>query len=439
MGISAIEKKVNFRDGAVLRRFIAVVMRFSFRKNGLEMRQHRFCTMARFGKNLNAMKSKSILFTMAVLTGLLAWQGCKDKDIPEIPLDLSDIVSTPVEQDPMTWEEDNGRLVFIDDNHLSQGLRILSAMDDSTRVAFENTLGFRSASAQIYLISKEEERLEQIYYGSTPESFSVAQLDSAGKGNYVPGPSYQAAILSGLIREIQEADSSKYIVPLTKASEMLNVLNEAGEVIIGNIRYVYDDSSRTLFSFPGDSLLSVEVFGKNNDITTNFDQVWRIGGPSSISGSDDIWIQDPCQNSRHRISGKAVFRCAYSQKSIRPIFFLEVKAQKRKWGAWDFRNDYKAFWGADGEWKYTVYLSIQGSGDSEFECPPNSLNGASPTSPYAISNVNSNHSFRFLDPTGRYSIPSFVGATYRDNIKLSDLRLVLRFSGCSSGYSFTLQ
>lgn len=373
-----------------------------------------------------------MIFAVVAFYWLLGCQGCKKKDItPGDLIKLSDIISAPVIRNPLPMPLVGGRLVFIDEDHFSQAQEFLASMEDSARVHFEDSIGFRSITARMYLIETEEQFLQAQYYDTVPEYLSLAELDAIGYGNYVPGPAYQAAEQAGLVETVYEADSSYYFATTIKAIDMLNVLNELGEVVIGDIRYVYRDSVREAFTFPGGESLGVEPIGKNSRVSTDFNQHWHLGGAPSLSYWHDNWLFDPCTFFNRRFSAKIIYSCSYGDKFLLPIFKFAVKSQVRVFGKWcEFPERYHPLLEVSGSWKYTVFSRVNGTNQS-FECPPHTLNGIYQPSPFSRLNLNRSSYERYLDPYGVYRLPSFINSTFYDNAKLFDLLFKFKFTKCT--------
>jgi hypothetical protein len=375
------------------------------------------------------MKLKSLLFALFAIYGVFSYQGCLP-EVPEPP-DLGNVLTPPVVRDPLPWDVDNGTLVFIDDDHLNQARTFLSTFEEATqRMQFEDSIGWRSLSTIDNLIADAEEANIDSFLATLPPGTSDTHPAAWYATNgylYQPSSLYQYYEQIGVIRTISEADGSSSYELAVRASGMHNVLNERGEVIVGDRRYIYRDSIREIYTLTGE-FLGQEASQKQAGVLTNFDQTWLMNGGG--------WQPDPCKGAGHRLFGKVVFTCTFTSKVVRPRFSYQVIAQRRRFGHWCRRDTYRPICGIEGVWDYRYYVTIFDTNNevkgSEF--PMSCFNLESPLN---ITFPGKNHDTKPLCPSADYL--SYGGANFYDNVKIVGLNFKFKFCGCSNGFSYTVQ
>jgi hypothetical protein len=161
-----------------------------------------------------------------------------------------------------------------------------------------------------------------------------------------------------------------------------------------------------------------------------------------IYGSSN-WITDPARGSNYRYCSYVFFSSDYNIYTLQQNYYWYARAEQKKWGTWATRNDYKPIWGFNSQWnfeykivnKQTGYVStIDGNSPENFLSNTNNR----PTSPYYLSNLNTNYTVRYLYPHGYYSIPSYWPFYIFDNVRIYYSSYSSSFTGGASGYSYAL-
>lgn len=374
------------------------------------------------------MKLKTIFLAIVALYATFSYQGCGDA-IP-LPPDPDKIFAPPVVRDPMTWQVDNGVLVFLDDDHLDQGQQYLDGLSMEERIHFEDSLGFRSLRTIEHMVNESENEAIDDFFSGVDSTLSNAAYQAMG---FPHSTLYQTYEQAGVVMTVWEPDTSWYVAMTCRASGMYGVLNADGAVIVGDRKYVYEDSVRKTYTLTGE-LLETEASQKQAGVLTNFDKTWHLGGGIAGSGST-FWMMDPCK-SNGRYTVKIIYSCTFNSSVVRPRLRYLVMAHCKRYGSWGYRPGYTPFWGVEGTWDYRYYVTYSGQ-KYELKGSVNPMANNYPKSPHVLSGLNSNYVDRYLSPTGDYS--AYAGITFHDNVKITGLHFIFKFSGCANGFGYTIQ
>ena len=196
-------------------------------------------------------------------------------------------------------------------------------------------------------------------------------------------------------------------------------------LVKNNDTYVYDKTSNVLLRSSHNNQKL------NNEF--NFDK-----GTGSVGSR---WITDPAKGSNYRYYAFVKFSSSFTVSSLSQRLHWEARAEQKKFGNWNTRNDYLPIWGCAAHWSYDYWIIYPGAGfgvvrDGSQYPLPNSSN--KPTSPYYISNLNTNYTVRDLQFSSMYTInPAVVGYSFFDNVRVYNYSFEFKFSGGPSGYSYT--
>lgn len=328
---------------------------------------------------------------------------------------------------------ENGTLVFNDYQQMDLVRSKLSNLSEREIKDWEIENGFQSLATLEKRINDAEVAHQELFFKGLNPNLSVKEYESKGYF-YKHTDLYNEYLKKGVIEEKVGKDGSISTELSVKDHFLLNVLNPEGKVIVGNElllvknndTYVYDKNSKVL-------LRSTHSNQKlNNEF--NFDK-----GTGSVGSR---WITDPAKGSNYRYYAFVKFSSSFTVSSLSQRLYWEARAEQKKFGNWNTRNDYLPIWGCSAHWSYDYWIIYPGAGfgvkrDGSQYPLPNSSN--KPTSPYYISNMNTNTTgARELQFSDMYTItPSIVGYSYFDNVRVYNYSFEFKFSGGSSGYNYT--
>lgn len=377
---------------------------------------------------------RNILYAAVAGMALL---GCQKEVIDTVEDTLAQSITEQSYSQPLTTE--NGTLVFENEGHLYATLDQLSRMSPEGRRAFEDAYGFRSLGTIFHLVSEAEDAHQDRFFKGLDPDLSTEACERLGYF-YRPTELYAAYLAKGVIREVTYADRSTAFELAIQNAAFENVLNERGEVIVGDRKLVFDGASHAEFSRETGELLVSDAAQKTAlngeyDFTLN---ARRPGGENYSSGV--YWITDPAQGSNYRYFARAVFRSGFTMSSISQTFYIESRAERRRNGRWATRSNYNPIWGVNASWRYDYWIIQNGAGfgtvrdGAQYPLP----NGTPrPTSPYYTSNLNSNHIVTYLYPHGFFVRSYNAGWDFFENVRLYNHSFTFNFSGGSSGYGYT--
>ncbi len=398
----------------------------------------------RVGREIHNKKMKKQLRMLAFALGMLALMGC-DVSGNEVLTDIRDHVQVPVLREPMEWKVVDGRLVFLDENHLNQGLGILSEMSPDSLVSFENSLSFRSLKSIDYLVNAAEMRqMEQVYQG-LPDSMDADYYDSLGI-QYSPSALCQQYLALGVINEEIDTFGGRTIYLAIDEPFLFPILNESGEVEVGGEIVKFEPRGRQ--SMSGKAVVSGD--GKMLDVPSN--NSWRINihahdGGWEVPSGGRFWVYDPCKDQnrrvekkRYRYAASVTYLCSTSKKSMYPQLVMQMEARYLKYGnTWSKHPDYKPFWGTSAAWKYRNSFRTSPSAtpftvESTAQMLPSGSNA--PKSPYYYSGASLYEFTKMLHPTGLYAIQSGSTWEFASDCQIHSASFIFKFSGCGQGQEF---
>ncbi len=368
------------------------------------------------------MKSKSILFVVLTLVGLLGWQGCK-KEVPIVE-DPTFEIKPPNIMSPLLFPNQSGRLAFIDENHFEQGIANLILRTPAELLAFGDSIGLLTQGNILRMVESAEDSSELSFYAGLASNLSPLEYDSIRPG-YQHSLTYRTFENAGLVETILDSSGRRSIQLTMKDRLLKEVLNDQGEVMIGNRLHVYENNLHQVFDLSG-NLLEQDTIGKREGLQTNHHRHWHLAG-SNLPSTTDVWILDPCLGPYFRYSGIIVYGGKNLETRLNPQFYFSIKAEACMYGRWQKETFYTPFRELEANWKY--YWSYRFNGvDYTQLAPPNYLPGVAQKSPHFLSLAGANEFKRFLNPTGTVFAPP--GLTFLGNPTIYAISFRFRFNGC---------
>lgn len=329
----------------------------------------------------------------------------------------------------------NGVLIFKDyeqmestNNHL-----LLLKAEDVENWEIQNQ--FISLATIDRKINEEEVQHQESFFKGLDPNLSINEYKSRGY-NYEHSNLYKIYLNKGtIIRTIDDNDGSISTTLSVTNHAYLNILNEEGKVIIGNELIVFQGDTIYRYDKSTNKLIT------NNDKSTSQKLNNEFNFNKGTGSASNRWITDPAKGSNYRYYGRVIFSSIYTTSSLSQTFYWEARAEQKKFGNWNTRNDYNPIWGCSAYWSYDYWIIYPGAGygivrDGSQYPLPNSLNR--PTSPYNVSNLNTNYTKRPLQFSDMYTInPLKAGYSFFDNVRVYNYNFVFKYSGGSSGYNYT--
>ena len=374
---------------------------------------------------------KKIIFkgiSLCLLVTLLI--GCESDTVNN---ETSKILSGQV----FNLQTENGVLVFRDYDELAKINNELQNMPYESALLWEKEHNFMSLRTIDKMVNDAENDNQESFFRGVDPNLSVREYEARGLF-YQPSALYKTYLTKGVIKRITEADGSKSTVLTVTNDAYLNVLNEEGKVIVGDEVLVFNGSVAKVYSKKSNELLkSIDTEPSQQKLNNqyNFNK-----GTGSVSNR---WIQDIYKGSNYRYYGQVFFSSIYTTSTLSQTFYWKARAEQKKFGNWNTRNDYNPIWGFSGNWRYDYWIIYPNAGfgtvrdGSQYPLP----NGGNlPTSPYNLSNLNTNYTVRNMQFSAMYSInPSQIGYSFFDNVRVYNHAFTFKFSGGPSGINYPAQ
>jgi hypothetical protein len=370
-----------------------------------------------------------------VLLGMAA-VGCQKEVLEPVVAEDATAITQPAFTKAITVED--GSLVFENEEHLNATLEQLSLMQPQERVAFEDDLGFRSLGSIYHLVTEAETQHQDAFFKDLDPDLGVADCERLGYF-YKPTSIYADYLKKGVIEEITYADRSRAFALTIDNPAYENVLNERGEVIVGDRLLVFEGATYQEF-MRGSHALVPQSGSQKITVNGEYDFTIRAHRPGYETASGSVvWLQDPARGSNYRYYARVTFRSGYTTSTISQTFFWDAKAQQRRFGNWATRSSYNPIWGISGSWRYDYWIIYNNASygvvrDGAQYPLPNMT--PRPTSPYYLSGLNTNHTVRYLYPHGFFARSSTIGWNFFENLRLYNYAFTISFSGGSSGYGY---
>lgn len=328
---------------------------------------------------------------------------------------------------------DNDKLIFKDRESFNKYLHNVSEMTDYERIKMEESLGFESLYTLDQKINKAEvEHAETFYKGIDPD-LSVSEYESMGLF-YEPTSIYTKYLNQGVIERIIEEDGSISTELSIKYHAYYYVLPASGMLQISNLLYSFERGYMKIENvYSNELIFEKNLFAKANG-EYNFTK-----GINNTSG----WVTDPSKGSKYRYRSFVNFSSNYTTQLVSQDFYWYARAERRRFGQWKTRNNYLPIWGFNASWNFDYWVIYNGNpygtqitGNSSNNILANSSNR--PTSPYNLSNLNTNYTVRYLYPHGTYVKANNANYDFFENVRVYSDSYSSSFSGGSSGYNYSM-
>lgn len=313
----------------------------------------------------------------------------------------------------------DGALSFKDWQDLYGYLHFVSVLNDEERIKLEDKFNFRSVSSLWKIINDAEVRHQVEDYKDINPDLSIEEYNEIGF-KYEPTLLYKEYLNNGFIKEFIYLDGSRSFQPRIENSYYYNILNENFEVFVGDKKFICNNDGK---------LIKNDFESKAIDSYTT---VLRLYG--SDGGE---WVTDP-SNSNQRYRAKVVMASSFTLSTLSVALYWEARAEKKLLGNWNTRSNYNPIWGLSGNWSYQYMVWLKSTNTTSMinsGLPANTI--PLPTSPYNISNLNTNYTLRYLYPDGFYTRTNDSYEFYNYLI-FSNYNFTVKFSGGTSGYHYNL-
>jgi hypothetical protein len=310
---------------------------------------------------------------------------------------------------------------------------LLSLTNDEVE-SWEEQLQFRSLATIDRKINEAEVAHQEIFFKGLDPNLTRNEYSAMGY-NYEHTAVYNTYLNKGTIIRNIESDGSISTALSVNNHEYLNVLNEEGKVIVGDELLVFKDDATSVY----DKKTKVLLHETNANTSEKLNNEFNFNkGTGSISNR---WVTDPSKGSNYRYYGRVLFSSSYTTSTLSQTFYWEARAEQKRFGSWNTRNTYNPIWGCSANWSYDYWIIYPNAGygtvrnGNQYPLPNSS---SRPTSPYYIANLNTNYTKRYLQFSSMYSIvPASIGYSFFDNVRVYNYNFVFKYSGGSSGYSYT--
>lgn len=323
-------------------------------------------------------------------------------------------------------EVENGTLVFENEAHLLSELEKISKLTIEEKIIYENKFGFRSLGTIEQLINKAEiEHQDEFFQGIDP-NLSVKEYEAMGLF-YKNTDIFTKYLNKKIIKVNYEKDSSYSFELTVKSPGFIYVLNEAGEVIVGEKLFKFHDSYLTISNKATNQVIKIINFSETIEkMTSN----WSQGG---------AWVYDgTSKRYNYQVYGASITSSNETPGGlIDAVFYVQAIGQEKKFGSWAGRSSYLPVYSFTGSW--TANYTAQQCFTCSIQTNPFALNDSDFTSPYSWSSVSgggqTNNFLRYLKPNGSWALPTpwLVVSAFNVNYNMT-----FNFSGGSSGFSHTL-
>lgn len=375
---------------------------------------------------------KKLVFGIATLVAVASFHSCQKENIS-----VSDSKITQNKTNN-TIRSTNGELVFEDEAHFLSSLPHLAEMSDAERIAWEKAIGFESLlSIEQRIMELENQRIEKFFEGIDPY-LTVAEYEAMGL-YYQPSEEYLNYLQTGVLERLEEKDGSISTRVSVADPSFHYVLGASRKVHVGDQLYEFNGSVLKVYDNTGAIVKEIDY---NSQEKLNGEYNFTRGiGPSGNRGG---WINDPARGSNYRYRSFVTFTSSFTTSSLSQNYYWYARAEQRRFGNWATRNNYLPIWGFQASWKFDYWIIYNGDPYGtviDSDSPLNMLNNSNgyATSPYGLSNLNTNYTIRYLYPHGGYSInPATAGFSFFENVRIYNNSYSSSFTGGASGYSFVL-
>jgi hypothetical protein len=326
----------------------------------------------------------------------------------------------------------NGKLIFENEQHMFNELEKLAKMNLLEKVDWENKLNFRSLGSIEMLVNNAEVEKQEIFYKGLNPDLKISEYQAMGY-KYEHTEIYKEYLASAVIEEEKDRDGNASFSLTMKNSGMANVLNDKGEVVIGNNLYRFSGYEGTIISMENNEVLN------SFSIVSNEEKQNLFNWGQTCSCQNDGWQNT---ESNRRIFAQVVGYSLNSSSStlIGSTFYAIARGQKKNFGTWSYSNSYNPVYRVSGSWTYD--FSVQPNGlfntitVSSTDNPPiivlNDTDQASPLNNF----VNGGNNYlQYLKPNGSWIIPSIYSVVNSINVHYS---IDFSFSGGGSGHNIIL-
>lgn len=381
------------------------------------------------------------LFRGFILYGMLLFfvAGCsKENDLAPSNATNGSFTNAPITRNVTVID---GVLSFESEGQLFATMNDLSMMEIQDRIVWEDQHGFRSIGTIRHLVNEAEVQNQEQFFAGVDPDLEVADYERMGLF-YEPSSLYSEYLDKRVITETIDEKGARSFAPTIDEPGYENVLDEQGRVIVDGNILIFDGTTRRVMKLAGKGL---EVVPGTEKITSNgqynFKRNARLGGFETLSG-DKYWITDLAKGNKYRYYAQASFSSGYTVSLLSQTFFWTARAEHKKWGNWATRNNYLPIWGISAHWSYDYWIIYNGAGygvvrDGSMYPLPNSTPW--PTSPYSLSNLNTNYTVRYLHPHGMFTYSYGAGFQFFENTRVYNHGWTFKFSGGPSGYSYVGQ
>lgn len=328
----------------------------------------------------------------------------------------------------------NGVLVFKDYQQMEIVRNKLANLSEDEIQIWEAQNDFQSLLSLEKKINYAEVKHQESFFKGVNPNLSVKEYEAMGYF-YKHTDLYNTYLKKGVIEEKIQNDGSISTELSVKDHYLLNILSEEGKVIVADELIVVKNKDTYVYDTKSNKLLrSTNSTNQKLNNEFNFDK-----GTGTVGNR---FISDPAKGSNYRYYAYVKFSSSFTVSSLSQRLYWEARAEQKKFGNWNTRNDYNPIWGCSAYWSYDYWIIYPNTGfgvvrnGSQYPLP-NSSN--KPTSPYYVSNMHTNYTGpRELQFSDIYSInPTTVGYSFFDNVRVYNYSFEFKFSGGSSGYNYT--
>jgi len=375
-----------------------------------------------FYKNTYKMNIRLTIIT--IISVVITLSSCNKRD--DIKRNTTDL--EPIQKKSFTCEK--GILHFKDRNSFNKTLNMILEFSINERKKWGKELNFQSQYELYNKILNAEITLENEIYQGINEDITIQELQQLGiekKHTDI----YINNLTKGLIKEIPEENGSYSFELSIKEKGMSFIVNKQGLVIVNDTIYQYtendlkilcdNDLSRLneLFNYPVVKNTNDIIILKYSDNTKNgYNWTKRSG-----------WKYN---SSRERYCLDVVGYSTASISLLHSVFYVEAKGQKKKWGSWNYRNDYSPIHRVSGIWSYRYIVEKNGINYTWTSVWDND-----PKSPWSKTYNGTNHIVKPLSPNGYWNF-SHSSYSVFDAIYMESFHFNGSFYGGSNGHYINL-
>lgn len=248
----------------------------------------------------------------------------------------------------------HGVLVFPDEASAQQSAIDLAAMSPADRRSWEAELGFTSQDAWHELVNEAEIQLEEERFGDLDPELSLAELRRMGFEEQ-HSSLYDMSLAAGWIREVVEEDDSRSFELVSGYPPWSRILTPDGYVVIGEELRRYREGALDVTALPDLDELARDVDGL-------FDHATRAGRQPIRTLIVHTWSLDSgwvYETGSERFKIQLVGNASTGDGSLMTVnHYATADSQRKMWGSWKRRNNYKPVVGMSGEWDYQYKMGL---------------------------------------------------------------------------------